>query len=142
MRETLHASIRTLIEEQAVLWVLVNSDATARVAVPFEMPLVDLYGEAQMPTWVDPAGSPLDRELQCIVRFLDQREGCVALVSVIMESPLTDAHVRSLLPPGCWRELAPHEYDDLRALEMDVPMGPWAKRETARIYLLSREGEA
>lgn len=133
----LETPIRDLIGEQRALWVLVNPEGTARVAIPFGMSLSDLYGEPGIPTWVDAAGSPLDRELECVLRFLERRPGWAALVSLLSERPEVEVEVRKLLPPERWRELDAAEYQQLREMEMDVPMGPWALQESARIFVVA-----
>ena len=132
-------SLRNLLEGQRVIWVTVDSDGKARHSVPWGLSGIDVYGGTGTPSWVDILGSPIEPTIGWAADFLARHPDFVALVSALLETPELDGCVQALLFPRGGRELDATEYDVLRELGMEVPMGEWARREKAAIFLVGND---
>lgn len=122
--------LRKRLENLRTLWLLVDDEGAARVAVPLDRdaPNIERMEREQ----------PVETALPHLVSTLSSSQEWDILVSARRGTDAPDRARRSLPPSG--RELAPEEYAVLGELGMDVPFGEWASSASAVIFLIPGEG--
>ncbi len=129
-------AIGALLETQRTIWVLVETDRTATIAAPPEVPPEEVFGQTGLPDWANPLGSPLEPAMQCALNFLARHPEWAMVASALRETPDIVESVHHLLPVDRSRELTEAEYEALVELGMDLPFGDWARPQLAVVYLV------